>query len=222
MNTKTKEEMFEDTKGVIRSCKSKEDRLCNGQKKRDKQASKDPQNITPKTKNRATWTPLKPGGELRCSGRVRSSYSTFDTRRVPAIMKSLVCYIHCTCVCQLIKSLGNIWWVRWIIIKNNVFLVSFFFFNIFSSLENWRLFLILDNEPLPFPEKDKQHTEIIAGGAILCNHRFMYHFSNSKRSSPRNFSIKTNIGQLHQSFLVQSKKIWNCFQSRSVRTTHSL
>ena len=34
-----------------------------------------------KTKDRVTRTPLKPGGELRCSGRVGSSCSTSDTRR---------------------------------------------------------------------------------------------------------------------------------------------
>jgi hypothetical protein len=48
-----------------------------GQK--DKQQST---NITHKTKDRVTRTPLKTGGELRCSGRVSSSCSTSDTRRV--------------------------------------------------------------------------------------------------------------------------------------------
>jgi hypothetical protein len=37
---------------------------------------------TYKTKERVTRTPLKTGGELRCSGRVSSSCSTSDTRRV--------------------------------------------------------------------------------------------------------------------------------------------
>ena len=37
---------------------------------------------TYKTENRVTRTSLKPGGELRCSGRVRSSCSTSDTHRV--------------------------------------------------------------------------------------------------------------------------------------------
>ena len=36
---------------------------------------------TYKTKDRVTRTPLKTGGELRCSGRVNSSCSTSDTRR---------------------------------------------------------------------------------------------------------------------------------------------
>ena len=35
-----------------------------------------------KTKDRVTRTPLKPGGELRWSGRVSSSCSTSDTRRI--------------------------------------------------------------------------------------------------------------------------------------------
>ena len=37
---------------------------------------------TNKTKDRVTRTPLKPGGELRCSGRLNSSCSTNGTRRV--------------------------------------------------------------------------------------------------------------------------------------------
>ena len=37
---------------------------------------------THKTKDRVTRTPLKTGGELRCSRRVSSSCSTSDTRRV--------------------------------------------------------------------------------------------------------------------------------------------
>ena len=37
---------------------------------------------TYKTKDWVTWTPLKTGGELRCSGMVSSSCSTGDTRRV--------------------------------------------------------------------------------------------------------------------------------------------
>jgi len=35
-----------------------------------------------KTKDQVTQTPLKTGGELRCSGRVSSSYSTSGTHRV--------------------------------------------------------------------------------------------------------------------------------------------
>jgi hypothetical protein len=41
-------------------------------------------NITQKTKDRATRTPLKTGGELRCYRRVSSSCSTCDTRRATA------------------------------------------------------------------------------------------------------------------------------------------
>ena len=52
--------MFEDTKGVIRSHKSK-DRQYNGQMKNYKRTNNDLQNITKKTKDRATRTPLKPG-----------------------------------------------------------------------------------------------------------------------------------------------------------------
>jgi len=50
---------FEDTKGVIRSCKSKKDRKYNGQKKKDKRTNNHLLNTTQQTKDRATWTPLK-------------------------------------------------------------------------------------------------------------------------------------------------------------------
>ena len=54
-------EEFEDTKGAIRTRKLK-DRQHNDQKKKDKQRST---NISHKTKDRATQTPLKTGGGLR-------------------------------------------------------------------------------------------------------------------------------------------------------------
>ena len=54
---------FEDTKGVIRIRKSKNDRQYNGQKKKD---NNDRQNITQKTKDHELRTPLKTAVELRC------------------------------------------------------------------------------------------------------------------------------------------------------------
>jgi hypothetical protein len=51
---------FEDIKGVIRIRKLK-DRQHNDQKKKDKRTNNDLQNITHKTKDRVTRTPLKPG-----------------------------------------------------------------------------------------------------------------------------------------------------------------
>ena len=42
---------------------------------------------THKTKDRVTRTPLKTGDELRCSGRVSSSYSTSGSRRVNLVAK---------------------------------------------------------------------------------------------------------------------------------------
>ena len=53
-------EEFEDTKGVIRIRKSK-DRQHNGQKKKDKRTNNDLHNITHKTKDQVTLTPLKTG-----------------------------------------------------------------------------------------------------------------------------------------------------------------
>jgi len=43
-----------------------------------------------KTKDRVTRTPLKTGGELRCSGRVSSSRSTSDTHRVNLVTNPVI------------------------------------------------------------------------------------------------------------------------------------
>jgi hypothetical protein len=43
-----------------------------------------------KTKDRVTWTPLKTGGELRCSGKVSSSCATSDTRRVNLVTNPVI------------------------------------------------------------------------------------------------------------------------------------
>jgi len=67
------------TKGVIRSRASKKDRQYNGREKNDKRRYNDNQNITQKTKDRSIQTPLKTGGERRCSGRISSSCSTCIT-----------------------------------------------------------------------------------------------------------------------------------------------
>jgi len=45
---------------------------------------------TYKTKDRATRTPLKNGGELMCSGRVSSFCSTSDTRRVNLVTNPVI------------------------------------------------------------------------------------------------------------------------------------
>ena len=87
--TRVIEEEFEDTKGVIRIRISKKNRQHNGQKKKNRQHNGQKKKYkqrstkhTHKTKDRVTLTPLESGGERRFSGRVRSSCSTTDTRRV--------------------------------------------------------------------------------------------------------------------------------------------
>jgi hypothetical protein len=75
-------EEFEDIKGVIRICNSK-DRQHNGKKKKG-------QTTIYKTlhrKDRATRTPLENGDELRCSRRVSSSCSTSYTRHITCTVK---------------------------------------------------------------------------------------------------------------------------------------
>jgi len=76
---------FENTKGVIRIHKSKKIRQHNGQMKNEKRRNNDLQNNTQKTKDRVTRTPLKTGGELRCSGREGSSCSTRGSRHVTLV-----------------------------------------------------------------------------------------------------------------------------------------
>ena len=47
-------------------------------------------NNTYKTKDRVTLTPLKTGGERRCSGSVNSPCSTIDTRRVNLVTNPVI------------------------------------------------------------------------------------------------------------------------------------
>jgi hypothetical protein len=74
-------QQFADIKGLIRSRKSKKDNTL-AENKKDKRTNNDLQNITQKTKDRATRTPLKIGCELMCLGMVSSSSSTCEIRRV--------------------------------------------------------------------------------------------------------------------------------------------
>ena len=79
-------EELEDTKGVIRICKSRKNRQHNGQKTEEQttqwpkeKVQKDKQRPTKhtyKTKDRVTRTPLKTWSEFRCSGRVSRFFST--------------------------------------------------------------------------------------------------------------------------------------------------
>jgi hypothetical protein len=71
-----------DRYGISVSQMTTDNRQHNGQTKKDNRTNSDLQNITHKTKDRVTRTPLKTGGKLRCSGRVSSSWSTSGTRRV--------------------------------------------------------------------------------------------------------------------------------------------
>ena len=82
-------EEFEDAERIIRIRKSKKDKQCNGQMKKDKQRST---NITLKTKYWATWTPLNTGGEHVCFGKVSSCWSTYVIRRVTLITNPVIIY----------------------------------------------------------------------------------------------------------------------------------
>ena len=67
--------------------KRQKDRQHNDQKKKYKQRST---KFTYKTNDRVTRTLVKTGGELRCSGRVRSSCSTSGTRRVNLVTNPVI------------------------------------------------------------------------------------------------------------------------------------
>ena len=56
---------------------------------------------TYKAKDRVTRTPLKTGGELRCSGRASSSCSTSDTRRVNLVTNPVIQKAKCFVPIQL-------------------------------------------------------------------------------------------------------------------------
>ena len=75
------QEEFEDTKRVFRIRMPKKNRTkwLKEKVQKDKQRSI---KHTHKTKDQITLTPIKSGSELMCSGRVGSSCSTSDTRRV--------------------------------------------------------------------------------------------------------------------------------------------
>jgi hypothetical protein len=60
---------FEDSKGVIRIRISKKNKQHSGQKKKVQKDKQRSTKHTYKTKDRVTQTPLKTGGESRCSGR---------------------------------------------------------------------------------------------------------------------------------------------------------
>jgi hypothetical protein len=64
------QEEFEDTKGVIRICKSKKDKQHNSQKKKVKRTNTDQQDPTQKSKDQGTRTSQQTGSEFRCSRRV--------------------------------------------------------------------------------------------------------------------------------------------------------
>jgi hypothetical protein len=65
-----------------------------------------------KTKDRVTRNPLKTGGELRCSGRVSSSCSTSDTRRVNLVPNPVICMneeSNRKCLRQVEHIRGHLW-----------------------------------------------------------------------------------------------------------------
>ena len=83
------DEEFEDTKRVIRTRKPK-NRQHNGQKEKGQKEKQRYTNITHKTKDRVTRTPLKTGDEIRCSGMESSSCSTSGAGRVTLVTNLVI------------------------------------------------------------------------------------------------------------------------------------
>ena len=85
------------------------DRQHNGHKKKDKGTNSDLQNTTQKTTDRTTRIPLYTGGELRCSGRVRSACSTSTNGRVTLVPKLDLRLINSYIVWQYTTYLSLAW-----------------------------------------------------------------------------------------------------------------
>jgi hypothetical protein len=81
--------MFERTKGVIRSRKSKKVKQFNGQWISDKRTNNDLRENEQENKYCETRTPQKTGSALMCSGTVNSSCSTSGIRHATLIKKGL-------------------------------------------------------------------------------------------------------------------------------------
>jgi hypothetical protein len=60
------------------------------QKKKDKRTNNDLKNTTHETKDGTTGIPLNTRGELWCSGRVSSSYFTYEFRRITLVTKPVI------------------------------------------------------------------------------------------------------------------------------------
>jgi hypothetical protein len=95
-----RKEMFEDTKGVIRSRKSNKDRQYNDHNINDRKTNNGPQNTTQKT-NWATQIPTKnTWDEIRCSGRMRCNANVtiplYGTWKCYIISRRWNCHISIT------------------------------------------------------------------------------------------------------------------------------
>jgi len=74
-------------------CRKKKNRQHNGQKKKYKKNKQRSTKHAHKTKDLVTLTPLQNGGEIRCSGRIGSSCSTSDTRRVNLVTNPVISHV---------------------------------------------------------------------------------------------------------------------------------
>ena len=80
---------------------------------------------TYKTKDRVKGTPLKTGGELRCSGRVSSSCSTSGTRRVKLVS---FLYFRFSTINRDTTNVGNVLYTKSIESKMYLYFISLFHF----------------------------------------------------------------------------------------------
>jgi hypothetical protein len=83
-------EEFEDTKGGNQNPYIEEEQTTQWPKEKVQKDKLRSTKHTYKTKDRITWSPLKTGGELMCSGRVSSFCSTSGTRRVNLVTNPVI------------------------------------------------------------------------------------------------------------------------------------
>jgi hypothetical protein len=109
-----------------------------------KKVQKDNQRSTKhtyKTKDRVTQIPLKTGGELRCSGRVRSSCSTSDSRRVN---------LHVVTMAKRKSTKGQTFYMYVLLIVVCPFVL--FLLAIVTTCRLTRRLSLVEQELLTFPE----------------------------------------------------------------------
>ena len=114
-------EVFEETKGVIRIRKST-DKQRNGQRETTKGQTTIYKNYTESKRSNNT-DPTKNRGELRCSGRINSSWSTSGTRRVALVTNPVISHEWGNDR-EVLTTSGTYPWTFWYYLRLGVYSVQ--------------------------------------------------------------------------------------------------